>query len=347
MEEKNPIQVSERIFHTIECLARTGPIGLLELSKELNLNKSTVHRILNSLICMEYAKQDAETLKYSLTFKFCGIANQILAQNNIIDLIRPYIKELAEQTNETVKQDAETLKYSLTFKFCGIANQILAQNNIIDLIRPYIKELAEQTNETVHLVQLDGLNAVYIDKVEASHNSVRQNNIIDLIRPYIKELAEQTNETVHLVQLDGLNAVYIDKVEASHNSVRLVSMVGKSIPLYCSGVGKALLADMSDEKIQKIWDRSEIKKLTDYTVIDFPEFQKLIAEVRTNGYAMDNEENELGVRCIAVSLKGLHRKPAYAISVSAPKDRMDDARVEQFTHLILDAKQRIQNELGN
>ena len=150
MEEKNPIQVSERIFHTIECLARTGPIGLLELSKELNLNKSTVHRILNSLICMEYAKQDAETLKYSLTFKFCGIANQILAQNNIIDLIRPYIKELAEQTNETV----------------------------------------------------------------------------------------------HLVQLDGLNAVYIDKVEASHNSVRLVSMVGKSIPLYCSGVGKALLADM-------------------------------------------------------------------------------------------------------
>ena len=55
MEEKNPIQVSERIFHTIECLARTGPIGLLELSKELNLNKSTVHRILNSLICMEYA----------------------------------------------------------------------------------------------------------------------------------------------------------------------------------------------------------------------------------------------------------------------------------------------------
>ena len=157
MEEKNPIQVSERIFHTIECLARTGPIGLLELSKELNLNKSTVHRILNSLICMEYAKQDAETLKYSLTFKFCGIANQILAQNNIIDLIRPYIKELAEQTNETV----------------------------------------------------------------------------------------------HLVQLDGLNAVYIDKVEASHNSVRLISMVGKSIPLYCSGVGKALLADMKDEKVKE------------------------------------------------------------------------------------------------
>ena len=101
MEEKNPIQVSERIFHTIECLARTGPIGLLELSKELNLNKSTVHRILNSLICMEYAKQDAETLEYSLTFKFWWNRQPDSAQN-IIDLIRPYIKELAEQTIETV-----------------------------------------------------------------------------------------------------------------------------------------------------------------------------------------------------------------------------------------------------
>ena len=124
-------------------------------------------------------------------------------------------------------------------------------------------------------------------------------------------------------------------------------MVGKSIPLYCSGVGKALLADMKDEKVKKIWDHSEIRKLTDYTVVDFVKFQSLIADVRKSGYAMDNEENELGVRCIAVSLKGLHRKPSYAISVSAPKDRMDDARVEQFTHLILDTKQRIQNELGN
>ena len=102
MEEKNPIQVSERIFNTIEYLAQYGPMGLLELSKGLNLNKTTVHRILNSLICMNYVKQDPETLKYSLSFKFCGIANQVLSQNNIIDLAHPYIKSLAEQTGETV-----------------------------------------------------------------------------------------------------------------------------------------------------------------------------------------------------------------------------------------------------
>lgn len=252
MEEKNPIQVSERIFHTIECLAASGPMGLLELSKELNLNKTTVHRILNSLICMDYVRQDPESLKYSLTFKICGISTQILAQNNMIRLARPYLKELAEQTGETV----------------------------------------------------------------------------------------------HLVQIDGKQAIYIDKVEASRSSVRLYSMVGKAIPLYCSGVGKALLADMSDEKIKAIWDDTRIRRLTEYTVTDYHEFQKLISQIRKNGYALDNEENELGVRCIAVSLKSFNNKPTYAISVSAPKDRMSDERIEEIRKLILTTKENIQQEMG-
>lgn len=252
MEEKNPIQVSERIFSTIECLAQNGAMGLLELSKELSLNKSTVHRILNSLIYMNYVVQDADTLKYSLSFKFCRLSNQILSQNNIISLARPYIKELAELTGETV----------------------------------------------------------------------------------------------HLVQIDGINAVYIDKVEASHNAVRLVSMVGKTIPLYCSGVGKALLADMSDEKIRSIWEKSEIVRLTDYTITDFSDFEALIADIRRRGYALDNEENELGVRCVAASLKGYNDKPVYAISISAPKDRMSDERIAEYSHYILNTKQQIQKEMG-
>lgn len=252
MEEKNPIQVSERIFSTIECLARNGSMGLLDLSKELNLNKTTVHRILNSLICMDYARQDPESLKYSLTFKFCGISTQILAKNNMISLARPYIKELAEQTGETV----------------------------------------------------------------------------------------------HLVEIDGKQAVYIDKVEASQGSVRLISMVGKSIPLYCSGVGKAMLAGMSDAEIKEIWDSSNIRPLTEYTITDYPRFLDVIRQIRQKGYALDNEENELGVRCIAVSLKNYKGKPTYAISVSAPRDRMSDERIEEIRSMILRTKENIQREMG-
>lgn len=250
MEIKNPIQVSERIFHTIECLAQSGPMGLQELSSELALNKSTVHRILNSLMCMDYVRQDPETSKYSLSLKFCRISNQILSQNSVIDLTRPYIKELAEHSGEIV----------------------------------------------------------------------------------------------HLVQIDGMNAVYIDKVEATHNSVRLVSKVGKSIPLYCSGVGKAILADMTDEKIRSIWEQSEIKQYTEHTVTDFDAFMERIKQIRQNGYSTDDEENELGVRCVAVSLKDYKGKPKYAISISAPLARMDDERILELSKELMAARDKIITE---
>ena len=250
-DTKNPIQVSERIFHTIECLAQNGAMGLQELSTALDLNKSTVHRILNSLICMDYVRQDPETVKYSLSFKICGLSNQILSQNSMIDIARPFIKELSANSGETV----------------------------------------------------------------------------------------------HLVQLDGINATYIDKVEASQNSVRMISMVGKSIPLYCSGVGKAILADMPDTKIESIWKQSFIQQLTEHTVTRFVDFMNLIEETRRSGYALDNEENEIGVRCIAVSLKGYNGKSTYAISISAPKDRMSDARILQLRGMILKTKHQIESNI--
>ena len=250
-DTKNPIQVSERIFHTIECLAQNGAMGLQELSTALDLNKSTVHRILNSLICMDYVRQDPETVKYSLSFKICGLSNQILSQNSMIDIARPFIKELSANSGETV----------------------------------------------------------------------------------------------HLVQLDGINATYIDKVEASQNSVRMISMVGKSIPLYCSGVGKAILADMPDAKIESIWKQSFIQQLTEHTVTRFVDFMNLIEETRRSGYALDNEENEIGVRCIAVSLKGYNGKSTYAISISAPKDRMSDARILLLREMILKTKHQIESNV--
>ena len=252
MSEKNPIQVSDRIFRTIELLARSGPSGLLDISNELELNKSTVHRILNSLICMDYVKQDPDTSKYSLTFKICSFSNQVL-----------------------------------------------------------------------------------------SHNS-----LIDIARPYIQDLAEQTGETVHLVQMEGINAVYIDKVEAPHNSVRMVSMVGKTIPLYCSGVGKAILADMDDDQIRQIWEQSELHTYTANTVTDYNTFLEVIAAIRNNGYSMDNEEMEIGVRCIAVSLGCVHHKLPYAISISAPKDRMKDKQITQYKKLLLNTKKQLLAELG-
>lgn len=247
METKNPIQVANRIFQVMEYLAQHNSCGLLELSTSLNLNKTTVHRILNSLIYMGYVKQDSDTSKYSPTLKICSLSNQILASIDITDVARPYLKEL---------------------------------------------------------VKLSG-------------------------------------ETVHLVQLDGVQAVYIDKVESHQNSVRLISRIGKSVPLYCSGVGKAMLADMEETRIQSIWQKSQINKWTSYTITDFHQFQKELEQIRINGYALDCEENELGVRCIAASLKDYSGSPKYAFSISAPSNRMGEEHLDALKPLILETKQKI------
>lgn len=248
--EKNPIQVADRLFHTLEVLAETGPTGLMELSSILSLNKSTVHRILNSLIYMGYVKQNAETSKYSLTYKIWDLANQLLTQNDIVDIARPHLKELVGK--------------------CG--------------------------------------------------------------------------ETVHLVQVDGLKAVYIDKVESYTNSVRMVSKVGKSIPLYCSGVGKALLAEMNSADVREIWDKSDIKTLTPHTITTFEVLQKRLAQVRTQGYALDDEENELGVRCIAACIKDYKGKPKYAFSISAPVGRMSDERIAELAKDVLNTQKKLEAE---
>ena len=106
------------------------------------------------------------------------------------------------------------------------------------------------------------------------------------------------------------------------------------------------IRDRSDTAIQSIWEKSDIQKLTEYTITDFADFYEMITQIRKTGYAIDNEENELGVRCIAVSLKGFQGKPTYAISVSAPKDRMPDERIDACRKLILETKNHIQQEMG-
>jgi DNA-binding IclR family transcriptional regulator len=158
-------------------------------------------------------------------------------------------------------------------------------------------------------------------------------------RPYLDKLAELTGETVHLVQKDGLYCVYIDKVEPTVNSIRMVSRIGLRQPLYCTGVGKAILAALSDQEICSIWNSSEISRLTPNTITDWEKFQAEIQNIRRLGYAVDNEENEIGVKCVAVALRDFSGQVCHAISISAPVSRMKESNIKQITESLLKTKQ--------
>ncbi|MFG1879062.1 IclR family transcriptional regulator [Sphaerisporangium sp. NPDC049003] len=137
-------------------------------------------------------------------------------------------------------------------------------------------------------------------------------------RPYLVALVELSGETVHLGILAGNRIVYIDKVESA-KSVRLVSRIGSRVPLHCTAMGKAVLAPLDERRRAEIvagrLDRRTPRTLTGAA---------LLAEldvVRERGFAIDDEENEEGVRCVGLPIMNASGQPVAAFSVSAPANR--------------------------
>jgi len=164
----------------------------------------------------------------------------------------------------------------------------------------------------------------------------------DLLRtvahPYLSELARSTGETAHLgVPLGGL-IVYVDKVESS-KSVRMVSRIGSRVPMHCTSMGKAVLAQLPDEeRAQILAPPMEVR--TPYTHVG----ADLLAElerVRVRGYAIDDEENEEGVRCLGVVITSTSGAPVGALSISAPASRFGREDCERLAPKVIEIARTI------
>ena len=186
--------------------------------------------------------------------------------------------------------------------------------------------------------------------VELSEKVLSKVDVISIVRPFMEGLANDCRETVHFVQRRGMDVFYLEKVAPLYpqeSAIRMASQVGLSRPLYCSAVGKAILADMADDEVRYIWENSLIEKKTEHTIIEYAELQKDLTKIREKGFALDNEENEIGVRCIAVSIKNLNGVPNNAFSISAPAVRMSDERIDLLAQEVLKTKIAVQNALGH
>ncbi|MGN0984051.1 MAG: IclR family transcriptional regulator, partial [Gemmiger sp.] len=137
---------------------------------------------------------------------------------------------------------------------------------------------------------------------ELSSGIVNSMDIMSVAKLHLERLAQRTGEAVHLVIRDGQDIVYLYKTESG--PMRMSSRVGLRSPLYCTGVGKAILAALPEEEVNEIWRHSTPQKLTGKTITDLPSLRLQLAGVRACGYAVDDEENELGIRCVAVAIPG-------------------------------------------
>lgn len=165
--------------------------------------------------------------------------------------------------------------------------------------------------------------------------------------PELRLLTEQTQETTHLGALEGrdLDVIYIEKLD-SPQAVKLASYVGRKVPSYCTALGKVLLSGLSDELLRERFGSRPLVARTPRTIADFDQLMAEIKRVRTQGYAIDDEEHELGVRCVAAPVYGLGGRTVAAISVAGPASRLTHERIQEIIPLLKTIASNVSRRMG-
>ena len=168
----------------------------------------------------------------------------------------------------------------------------------------------------------------------------------EVAREPMQRLGELTGETVHLSVYDEPHVVYIDKIESTF-PVRMYSRVGARAESYCTGVGKALIAFLSDYEFERYLQKVSFIRFTPNTITSARELREEIGRIRTQGYALDLEEHEEGVRCAAAPVFGFDGRIAGSISVAAPAFRKSEDDIRVLASAVMGAARQISDNLGN
>ncbi|GGC83821.1 IclR family transcriptional regulator [Thalassobacillus devorans] len=246
------IQSLDRALKILDLFdERTRELSITEISKKMNLHKSTVHSLLKTL-----------------------------------------------QAHRYISQNEETGKYMLGLKLFERGNLVVSNLDLRSVARKHLEWLSETTSLTTHLVILDGQEGVYIDKVEGS----------------------------------GVTVFY--------------SRIGRRVPIHTSAVGKALVSSKDNQELKKLLKGYHFTKRTENSIGSEGDFIKEINQVRASGFAVDNEENEVGIVCVSVPIKDYSGKTIAAVSMSTPAASATDETLAYFVKLLKECTNRISRELG-
>jgi len=168
----------------------------------------------------------------------------------------------------------------------------------------------------------------------------------DHARPHLLELHRKTYHTSNLGILDGAMGVFMDKIESRDFGIKLFSEIGKTFPLHCTGLGKALLEFSSDETLEKFLE-APLKAMTENTITDPETFKQELALIRDRGYALDNEEITRGIMCVAAPVLGFNGEVICAVSIAFPAYINTDRGIEMEIAAIKKCAALISGSLGS
>ncbi len=181
--------------------------------------------------------------------------------------------------------------------------------------------------------------------IELGGQVVGSLNVRSISEPLLKELSEKTGETVHLGIIDEGEVVYIDKIERTSN-IRMYSRIGVRAALHCTGIGKAMLAYLPKEEVEKNIIKSGLKPYTPNTITTRTAFWKEMELIRKQGFSTDNEEHEPGICCTGSPIFNHDNKVIAGISIAGPQIRMNGEKLENCKKLITIYAKEISKRLG-
>lgn len=246
------VQVINRVFDILEFIStKRDGVGITEISLKLDINKSTVHRIVNALAERGYIEKDNLNSVYKLGLK------------------------------------------------------------VVDL------------------------SSMYLNNVELKTEA----------RTYLWELTNKLGLATHLGILDGTDIVYIDKIDVV-SSRRLYSKIGLRIPVYCSALGKSMIASMNDDDCDELLSKCSFEKFTKKTLLTKEQVISQLKSYKKNGWYIDDEEHDDGIRCIASTVYDYTGRAVAAISISGANTLISSENESEIGNMIFDTAQKISKRLG-
>ncbi|WHH56897.1 IclR family transcriptional regulator [Petroclostridium sp. X23] len=163
--------------------------------------------------------------------------------------------------------------------------------------------------------------------------------------PYLRKLAAETTQPVHLATFVDGEVIYIEKVETL-NTIRMYSSIGKRVPMHCSAVGKAIMTGMADTEIEQLLKTRDLKQYTAETLSSIGQVIEQVREARKIGWAIDNQEHEEGIRCIAAPIYDYRGEVIAAVSTSGPKSVIAPEKDNMISEYVVKAAKEISKRMG-
>ncbi|WP_139708567.1 DNA-binding transcriptional regulator KdgR [Aeromonas allosaccharophila] len=205
-----------------------------------------------------------------------------------------------------------------------------------------------QTMKTLGYVNQEGETDKYtlsLKLFELGGRALEHQDLIQIADVQMHRLGKLTKETLHLGALDENSVVYLHKIDSEYN-LRMYSRIGRRCPLYSTALGKVMMAWLPEEEVRSMLAGVTFERFTEHTLANVDALLVELAQVREQGYAEDNEENENGLRCFGVPIYNRMGRIITGLSLSLPIVRFEERKRAELVSLLHEAAARISAELG-